>query len=122
MLPDYSAGYGLDQSGNPIVTNQGLNQGLMALGQQGGGNPLYSMDNSQTPTYQAQNSGTAQAQLATQPQMNGGNAYSGFLNNLYQQKLNRAPDQAGYQFWQNALNSGQSPQDVIAAFQNSPEY
>jgi hypothetical protein len=205
MLPDYSAGYGLDQSGNPIVTNQGLNQGLtapnssnlpysnnggyynagdnsnwnitdsngnfnfqnqglnpsnssaltsqpfnqglMALGQQGGGNPLYSMNGLQnnmgygrasdggisvrenvgnadtsSPTYQAQNSGTAQAQTATQPQMNNGNAYSGFLNNLYQQKLNRAPDQAGYQFWQNALNSGQSPQDVIKAFQNSPEY
>ena len=135
-LPDYSAGFGLDPSGNPYP----MNQGLLGLGQQsmGGDNPLYSANNSQgqfggpvgaaqgmkqNPSYQAQNSGTAQAQSATQPQMNAGGQFDNrFLNGLYQTQLGRAPDQAGYDFWNNSLNAGAKPEDIIKAFQTSPEY
>ena len=130
MLPDYSAGYGLDQSGNPVTTNQGLNQGLFGLGQQGGGNPLYPMGSTiasdggvstKDPSYQAQNSGTAQAQSATQPQMNTGNPNDQFLNNLYSKYLGRAADPSGMQYYQNELNSGLSATDLINQFQKSPE-
>jgi hypothetical protein len=139
-LPDYSAGYGLDPSGNPYPMNSGLlglgQQNGMQIGgpdstaynpdgsikqflQQGGGNLLYPMG--QTPSYQAQNSGTAQAQTATQPTMNTGTANDQFLNNLYSKYLGRAADPTGLQYYQKELNSGLTASDLINQFQKSPE-
>jgi hypothetical protein len=74
------------------------------------------------PSYQSQNSGTAQAQTATQPQMNTGQFDNKFLTGAYQQMFGRAPDQAGYDFWSKSLASGQTPQQVLSAMQTSPEY
>ena len=96
---------------NPYEVNANPNaQGLMGGGQQ------------QNPSYQAQNSGTAQAQSATQPQMNAGQFDNKFLTGAYQQMFGRAPDQAGYDFWSKSLASGQTPQQVLSAMQTSPEY
>ena len=78
----------------------------------------------QNNSYQAQNAGTTDAQVATQPQMNTGNVgqYDNFLNNLYQTNLGRTADQPGMQYWQSQLASGMSPESVIQNFQSSPEY
>lgn len=182
-LPDYSAGFGLDPSGNPYP----MNQGLLGLGQQGGGNPFYqgltgalpiiqntfelgsdwntiknqpqggaqtfpqqggvpnqagldqinnrtmqgggnpnyqmntAQVQQQNPSYQAQNSGTAQAQSATQPQMNTGNPTDQFLNNLYSKYLGRAADPTGLQYYQKELGSGLTASDLINQFEKSPE-
>lgn len=98
-----------------------LTTGLMGLGQSGG-NPLYN-PNQQTTSYQAQNSGTTDAQQATQPTMNTGGQFDNqFLTGLYQKALGRAPDQAGYDYWLSQLNSGASAQDIARNFQASPEY
>ena len=45
------------------------------------------------------------------------------LTKDYQTYLNRAPDTAGLQFWENALTSGQAtPEQIAQQFQQSPEY
>jgi len=64
----------------------------------------------QTPEYQQKNP-TATATQANDP-----------ISGLYQSLLGRAPDAAGLQYWQNALKSGQSIQDITNAFKTSPEY
>ena len=118
-------------SPNPSYNPPAQQQLIMNGGQQDGGNPLYPMGSTiasdggvstKDPSYQAQNSDTAQAQSATQPQTNTGQFSNQFLNGLYQTQLGRAPDQAGYDFWNNALTNGENPQDIIKAFQTSPEY
>jgi hypothetical protein len=76
----------------------------------------------QNNSYQAQNTGTTDAQVATQPIMNAGQFDNTFLTGAYQKLLGRAPDQAGYDYWLNSLNSGANPQDIIKAFQGSQEY
>ena len=44
------------------------------------------------------------------------------LNNLYQNVLHRAPDQAGFDYWANQLNKGFiTPAGVLASFSDSPE-
>jgi len=96
-----------------------LTTGLMGLGQS---NPNPTNPLGQNFSYQAQNAGTTDSQMATQPQMNAGQFDNKFLTGAYQQLLGRAPDQAGYDYWNNALNSGANPQDIIKAFQASPEY
>ena len=44
------------------------------------------------------------------------------ISNLYQSLLGRTPDAAGLSYWQNALNSGTSIQDIANAFKGTPEY
>lgn len=58
---------------------------------------------------------------ATQPQSWQTGSYADFLNNLYQTNLGRAPEQAGFQYWQNALNQGMTPEQVTSQFQATPE-
>jgi mucin-2 len=49
--------------------------------------------------------------------------YSGYLTGLYRELFNRAPDPSGYNFWLDALNSGNySPDFVRQQFLSSPEY
>ena len=127
MIASNFQGRGFQGMGDDIPLNQpnpyGTNtnptaQGLMGGGQQGGNQPtLYrepAQGMQQNPSYQAQNSGTAQAQAGTQPQMNNGQYNS--IADLYQGVLGRAPDAAGQQFWQNALNSGMSMADIQKSF------
>jgi hypothetical protein len=78
----------------------------------------------QNPSYQAQNTGTTDAQVATQPTMNAGTGQfdNRFLSGLYQTQLGRMPDQEGYDFWNAALKNGVSPESIINSFQTSPEY
>ena len=81
--------------------------------------------NAQNPSYQAQNTGTTDAQQATQPPMNTGNTGqfdNKFITGAYQQMFGRAPDQAGYDFWTKSLASGSTPEQVIQSMQTSPEY
>lgn len=118
----------MDNFGNPtpnpnaMPVNQAFNQLQNMGGQQGGVNQTANAQQFNN-SFQAQNAGTAQAQQATQPAMNTGNTnqYDTFLNNLYQTKLGRAPDQPGMQYWQSQLASGMSPESVIQSFQSSPE-
>lgn len=45
-----------------------------------------------------------------------------FVTDLYRTELGRAPDDTGFQYWLDALNSGQMSQsDVARAFNTSPE-
>ena len=44
-----------------------------------------------------------------------------YLNQLYQQYLNRTPDQEGSQFWQNQLGGALNQDQVKQAIMNSPE-
>lgn len=44
------------------------------------------------------------------------------LVNLYQNVLGRAPDQAGYDYWNNAMKNGATINDISKFFVNSPEY
>jgi hypothetical protein len=49
--------------------------------------------------------------------------YSGILTGYYQDILGRAPDQGGFDFWMNALQSGNyTPEFVKQQFLSSPEY
>lgn len=41
---------------------------------------------------------------------------------LYRQALQRAPDEAGLDFWTNELNNGRSPADLILEFASSDEF
>lgn len=106
---DFNANY----DGNNTVSGGLFNQ-MQNMGNQ--------QVNAQNPSFQAQNAGTAQAQQATQPPMNAGQFDNKFLTGAYQQMFGRAPDQAGYNFWLNSLNSGSTPQQVISSMQTSPEY
>jgi hypothetical protein len=119
MVASNFEGRGFQGFGNDMQFNQpnpyGVNANPNAQGLMGGGQQ-------QNPSYQAQNSGTAQAQSATQPQMNAGQFDNKFLTSAYQQMLGRAPDQAGYDFWSKSLANGSTPQQVISAMQTSPEY
>lgn len=44
-----------------------------------------------------------------------------FVTALYNNVLDRAPEQAGYDFWVNALATGTSRADVLVGFSESPE-
>jgi len=44
------------------------------------------------------------------------------LVNLYQNVLGRAPDQAGYNYWNNAMKNGATINDISKFFVTSPEY
>ena len=44
------------------------------------------------------------------------------LTELYESVLRRSPDEAGFNFWLDALNQGYSPQFVEQQFYASPEY
>ena len=45
------------------------------------------------------------------------------LTGLYQSVFNRAPDEGGYNFWLNAMNTmGYTPEMVRSEFLKSPEY
>jgi len=49
--------------------------------------------------------------------------YERYLNSLYYQSFNRAPDTAGLNFWKNILSSGiETPDQVAEQFLSSPEY
>jgi len=137
MIASNFQGRGFQGMGDDIPLNQpnpyGTNtnptmQGLMGGGQQGGNQPTLYREQAQgmqqNPSYQAQNSGTTDAQTATQPTMNTGTGQfdNKFLTGAYQQMFGRAPDQAGYDFWSKSLASGQTPQQVLSAMQTSPEY
>ena len=121
-------GFGNDYGGNIDMSPQAQaqRQQQSQMNQQGGNQPtLYrepSQGMQQNPSYQAQNSGTAQAQSATQPQMNAGQFDNKFLTGAYQQMFGRAPDQAGYDFWSKSLANGSTPQQVLSSMQTSPEY
>jgi hypothetical protein len=67
---------------------------------------------------QAQGAAAANQANSTTAQQNNAQA----VNNAYSTYLNRAPDQAGYSYWLNALNSGsQTPQSMQQSMLNSPE-
>ena len=135
MVNSNFEGRGFQGFGDDIQLNQqnpyGVNTNPNAQGLMGGGQQTQMQNmgnqqvNAQNPSFQAQNAGTAQAQQATQPPMNTGNTGqfdNKFLTGAYQQMFGRAPDQAGYDFWLNSLNSGSTPQQVIQSMQTSPEY
>ena len=48
--------------------------------------------------------------------------YSGILTGYYQDILGRTPDQGGFDYWLNALQSGVTPEFVQQQFLSSPEY
>jgi hypothetical protein len=80
--------------------------------------------NAQNPSFQAQNTGTTDAQQTTQPAMNAGSPnYNQLVTNAYQQYLGRAPDQGGLQAWTSALQEGRITPDQLATnFRGSEEY
>jgi hypothetical protein len=134
--PQMGNPYGPAGNNDPVVTSPyeryefnggATNPNAMPFGQTFGQmqNMGNQQVNAQNPSFQAQNSGTAQAQAATQPPMNTGNASqfdNKFITGAYQQMFGRAPDQAGYDFWTKSLASGSTPEQVIQSMQTSPEY
>lgn len=91
---------------------------------------LVGSNNQQTPPMQnsagplsGTNYLTSQQGAITSP--GGASDTSGFTNqalvNDYQQYLGRTPDQAGYNYWNQQLQSGVSPDAIAQSFQNSPE-
>lgn len=49
--------------------------------------------------------------------------YDTYLNQLYSQSFNRAPDEGGFNYWKDILKSGkQTPEEVKQTFLTSPEY
>lgn len=49
--------------------------------------------------------------------------YDIYLNRLYLQNFNRAPDEGGLNYWKDILKSGkQTPDEIKQIFLNSPEY
>jgi Ca2+-binding RTX toxin-like protein len=44
-----------------------------------------------------------------------------FLGKIYQNILHRAPDQAGFDYWLDAMDHGASPTDILAMFSQSQE-
>lgn len=49
--------------------------------------------------------------------------YDMYLNQLYSQSFNRAPDEGGFNYWKDILKSGkQTPEEVKQTFLTSPEY
>jgi hypothetical protein len=101
--------------GSTMPFNQALGQMQNMGGQQ---------VNAQNPSFQAQNTGTTDAQQATQPTMNAGSPnYNQLVTNAYQQYLGRAPDQGGLQAWTSALQEGRITPDQLAQnFTGSEEY
>jgi Ca2+-binding RTX toxin-like protein len=48
-------------------------------------------------------------------------AHGDFLGKIYQNILHRAPDQAGFDYWLNAMDHGTSATDILAMFSQSQE-
>ena len=49
--------------------------------------------------------------------------YDKYLNQLYSQSFNRAPDEGGMSYWRDVLKSGrETPEQIKQAFLTSPEY
>ena len=91
------------------ITNSVANQA------QSGGNSLYNPQTDNTANAQ-QGTGLAGGMPATQPMNTSASTQPSSIADLYQSVLHRAPDAAGQQFWQNALNSGMSMADVQKSF------
>jgi len=116
-------GYDTTSEDDILGANRGstmpFNQAIGQLQNMGG-----QQVNAQNPSFQAQNTGTTDAQQATQPAMNAGSPnYNQLVTNAYQQYLGRAPDQGGLQAWTQALQEGRITPDQLATnFRGSEEY
>ena len=91
------------------ITNSVANQS------QSGGNPLYNPQTDNTANAQ-QGGGLAGGMTPAQPMNTSASTQPSSIADLYQSVLHRAPDAAGQQFWQNALDSGMSMADVQKSF------